>query len=125
MQEALLRRIAVLGVFALLLSGCGDGGGGAAVTQTSSVHGTVKDINTGRGISGVRVTIGPRTGTTDASGRFTIRDVPAGRQSIAVSKPGYSIAGSLPATIQVYGASTTLTTIYMYRGSDLPPAPQF
>ena len=107
----------------LLLVGCGGGGGGGG-PNTATVSGTVKDINTGQGIPGVRVTIAGHTDTTNSSGEYAISDVPLGKQAITVSKSGYRIAGSLPSTINVAGKSVYVETIYMYRPAALPEAPQ-
>ena len=48
---------------------------------------TINDGTTG--INGATVTIGDVTGTTGSSGGCTLKDIPAGTQSVTVTKTGY------------------------------------
>jgi hypothetical protein len=68
-----------------------------APAQTASVEGTVVKIGTGDPMPRVQVVLstieGPATGTlmatTDASGKFAVRNIPPGRYRIFASRDGY------------------------------------
>jgi TonB-linked SusC/RagA family outer membrane protein len=65
---------------------------GAASAQTGTVAGTVTDASTNEPLSGVQVSI-TNTGLgtlTGEDGRFIIRQVPTGRQVVAVDMIGYT-----------------------------------
>ncbi len=94
--------------------------------QKTWVSGEVKeyiDEQTTPALEGVQVTIGGRSGNTDSNGQFTIKCVPVGDQTIAVSKSGYVTVDSLPATVSVQPATTELSTIYMIGPGSMPPPP--
>jgi thermitase len=54
-----------------------------------SITGSVTDAKDGSPIVGAAVTDGTRTATTDASGKYTIADVPPGTYQVVASKEGY------------------------------------
>lgn len=75
--------IAAIAVARAVRAGHGPGG----------LTGTVRSI-TGQPVAGVILSIGPHTATTDAQGRFSLSDLPAGRQPLYVDgstadRPGY------------------------------------
>src|SRR5688572_24084488 len=47
-------------------------------------------------LSGVQVALAGQTSTTDTSGRFSIRDLPAGRHQIRLTKAGFQRPYSSP-----------------------------
>ncbi len=95
--------------------------------QKTWVSGDVKEyIDEGNTppLEGVEVTVGGQSDTSDSSGEFEIHCVPLGNQTIAVSKTGYDLAGTLPASVNVRPVITGISTIYMIAsGSTPPPAP--
>ena len=72
----------------------------AALAQGGIVVGTVRDKTTGAMLEAVRVQIGTSTigGTSDQRGHFVIRGVPAGAQSVRVTRIGFRPATQ---TVQV------------------------
>ncbi len=75
-------------------------------------------------LEGVQVTVGGRSDITDSTGDFRITGVPLGNQSISVTKSGYEVGGSLPATVSVQPPTTDLAPVYMIAsGGTPPPAP--
>jgi TonB family protein len=58
-----------------------------------NVEGTVLEILTGRPVGGVRVQVAGSdlATTTDAEGRFTLREVPTGAQVLHLSHPGHEV----------------------------------
>jgi thermitase len=69
------------------------------IILTGSIIGSVTDAKDGSAIVGVTVTDGTRTTTTDASGKYTIANVPPGTYQVTASKSGY------------YSASQTVTAV--------------
>ena len=79
----------------------GDGGpiqmlppGRQAKTGTGRLRGRVVATDSGNGVRRAQVRIsgpdiGSKTALTDGQGRYEFRDLPAGRFSVSVSKPGY------------------------------------
>jgi thermitase len=63
-----------------------------------NITGSVTNAKDGSAIVGAVVTDGTRTATTDASGKYTIVDVPPGTYQVTVSKSGY-YSSSLTATV--------------------------
>ena len=59
------------------------------VILPGGITGSVTDAADGSPIAGVVVTDGTRTATTDASGRYTLADVPAGSYEVTASKENY------------------------------------
>jgi len=72
-------------------------------------------------LEGVEVTVGGQRDTTDSSGEFEIHCVPLGDQALAVTKTGYDLAGTLPASVNVQPVITELSTIYMIDEGSVPP----
>jgi subtilisin family serine protease len=54
-----------------------------------SITGTVTNAKDGSAIAGATVTDGTRTTTTDATGKYTIADVPPGTYQVTATKSGY------------------------------------
>lgn len=67
-----------------------------AITQTAaqtySISGLVTDNVSNKGLDGVTVTIANQTATTDATGSYTLTNVPPGPQIITASLTHYTIA---------------------------------
>ena len=73
-----------------LVAGCGGGGGGTPTINPGSVSGTLLD-SAGAPISGALVVVGSSSwsDTTDLLGKFSIANVPAGAQPVAIYADGY------------------------------------
>jgi thermitase len=69
-----------------------------------SITGSVTDAEDGSPIVGATVNDGTRTATTDATGRYTISDVPAGSYEINASKEGYE---SITSSVTVLSGATS------------------
>lgn len=69
-----------------------------------SITGSVTDAEDGSPILGATVTDGNRIATTDATGRYTISDVPAGSYEVTASKEGYE---SITSSVTVTSAATS------------------
>ncbi|MHC9539176.1 MAG: carboxypeptidase regulatory-like domain-containing protein [Vulcanimicrobiota bacterium] len=83
-------------------------------TTVGTVQGTVTDQTTSAKLSGVTVSIGTLTTTTDANGAYTIQNVPAGTQTIAATKTGYTAVSS---SVSVTAGQTTTKNISMSPGT--------
>ena len=90
--------------------------GAHAQGGTGTVAGTVLDAQSARPLSDVVVTITgtARRAVTDAAGRFSITQVPAGARTVSASRPGYT--GS--ATVTVTAGATADVTLRM-RAADV------
>jgi thermitase len=75
------------------------------VILPGGITGSVTDAADGSPIAGVVVTDGTRTATTDASGRYTLADVPAGSYEVTASKENYH---SSFLTVTVLSGSSTV-----------------
>jgi len=64
-----------------------------------SITGTVVDATTGSPIVGATVSDGSRTTTADATGRYTIANVPPGSYQVTASKAGYVSVTSAVAVV--------------------------
>jgi len=95
-----------------------------SVAAVATVQGDVRDLSDDQPLEGATVTVGGKSDVTDASGQYSINQVPTGDQPIEVTKDGYEVAGSLPATVTVSAPTTVLATIYMIEsGIEPPPGP--
>ena len=65
---------------------------GMYAQNTGSIHGTVKDAQTGQAMSGVEVRLkqGPQSVHTDEQGRFVLDQVPAGMNQLVFNADGYA-----------------------------------
>lgn len=64
--------------------------GSAFAASTGSVKGTVhKNSASGSDLSGVKVTCDGKSDTTDSKGKFEIKKIPTGDQTLSFSKSGY------------------------------------
>jgi hypothetical protein len=90
----------------LMLAACDTASGD--VTGTGTVSGAVKDIETSAAISGATVTINGTSlsGTTDASGNYTIADVPVGDYTVTASATGYDSQSSTSETVNANATTT-------------------
>jgi thermitase len=59
------------------------------VIVLGSITGSVTDAKDGSPVAGATVSDGVRTATTDATGKYTIADVPSGSYEVTASKEGY------------------------------------
>lgn len=89
-SHAWRRRAAAAGALfvTLLVPGCGDstgpGGGGATLT------GTVRAAEASTVLADASVSVGQKSATTGADGRFELADVPVGEVSVRLARPGYA-----------------------------------
>jgi len=77
----------------------------APIIVPGSITGLVTDAKDGSPIVAAAVTDGTRTATTDASGKYTIADVPPGTYQVTASKEGYE---SLTSSVMVASGATTV-----------------
>jgi thermitase len=75
------------------------------VVLPGSITGSVTDAENGAPIVGAIVSDGTRTVTTDASGKYTIADVPPSTYQVAASKSGYESSAS---TVTVVSGGTAV-----------------
>ena len=81
-----------------------------------SITGSVTDAKDGSPIVGAAVTDGTRTVTTDASGKYTIADVPPGSYEVTASKEGYE---SLTSSVTAVSGATSVMNFSLNQKS--PP----
>jgi len=86
------------------------------VIVPGSITGSVTDAEDGSPIAGATVTDGTGTATTDASGKYTIADVPAGSYEVTASKEGYV---NVTLTAAVVAGETAVVNFSLH----LKPAP--
>ena len=113
-----LRCFAAVSVSAALISlwGCGGGGGGPAPATTATVTGSVLEVPSGAGVSGIQVTVGGRSATAGADGKYTISSVPLGDRAFSVSSGNaYEVVTGPPATVAIAGAGSTVDLDAAYR----------
>ncbi len=85
----MLRRLVRLAPLALLFAGS------AIAQNTSSITGVVTDASTGKPVVGAVVVVtspaaeGEQTVVTEAGGKFTVPDLPAGSYTLSVQMDGY------------------------------------
>jgi len=119
----------IMSVAAMLFAGCGGGGdGGAQPAQAGSVSGTINYAATGDALGGIDVSIGNVTTTTDASGNFTLRNVPVGQQTLQIEADpdrNLVVPPGVPLTVTVNAGQTTQlpAPIQLIDDVDTPPAP--
>jgi thermitase len=82
------------------------------VIVLGTVTGTVTAAGSGSSIAGATVTDGTRTTTTDASGEYTIANVPPGTYQVRASKSGYE---SSSLTVTVSEGNTALADLSLTR----------
>jgi len=90
-----MKKIVVMGIILLLFVGVfvGCSGGGGTTTKMSKVDVSVAD-DSGNTLSGVSLTIGSYSGTTDSSGKYTFTDVKSGSYTLKAIKDGYKDAST-------------------------------
>ena len=108
------------------LSGCG-GTGDAIPADTGTLTGTVVEADTGSPLGQVRVSAGGVTATTDSSGSYTLRGVPAGWQTITVEvDPARNLQlPPDPDRRYLVRAGETHQLLPILLVSDEPPAPPY
>ena len=68
-----------LGVAAIIVAcSSGGGGGGGVPNNVGTVNGVVTDSNNSQRLSGVTVTVGSKSTTTNANGEFSLDGLPSG-----------------------------------------------
>jgi len=104
--------------FAILVAGCGGGGGTSAETSASTsasttsvakaVHsGQVKDSSTGNGLENVTVSLGETTTTTDENGFYTLSDLTTDEEAVVnFAKEGYFLGSTQIQLKSVSGDNT-------------------
>jgi thermitase len=75
------------------------------ILTPGSITGSVTDAKDGSAISGAQVSAGTRTVTTDASGKYTVANVPPGTYVVVASKAGYQNSSL---TVNVFSGGTTI-----------------
>jgi thermitase len=81
-----------------------------------SITGSVTDAEDGSPIVGAAVSDGARTVTTDASGKYTIVDVPSGSYEVTASKEGYE---SLASVVTVISGATSVMNFALNQKSPM------
>jgi len=71
----------VLLLIGIVFAGCAK--------TTGTVAGTVKDKATGSPVAGAAVAIGGKTATTGSDGKYEVKDVPKGEQTLKITLKGY------------------------------------
>src|SRR5687768_16709073 len=84
---ASFRMLAIAIATSILVAACGSSGPGGPV-PTATMSGIVRD-NNGVVIAGASVTIGSRTATTGADGRFELQNLPVGSTTMITSAPEF------------------------------------
>jgi subtilisin family serine protease/protocatechuate 3,4-dioxygenase beta subunit len=77
------------------------------ILTPGSITGSVTDAKDGSAISGAQVSAGTRTVTTDASGKYTVANVPPGTYGVVASKAGYQNSSL---TVNVFSGGTTVAS---------------
>ncbi len=85
-----LKKMAMLIGIAVLLAGCGGGGGKKNPAGSFSITGQVKS-SSGIPVYNAKVSLnnGGGAANTDRNGVFTLKNVPTGQLAVAVEKSGY------------------------------------
>jgi subtilisin family serine protease len=78
------------------------------ILTPGSITGSVTDAKDGAAISGAQVSAGTRTATTDASGKYTVANVPPGTYVVVASKEGYQNSSL---TVNVVSGSTAVANL--------------
>jgi len=96
----------------------------APVPAVGVIRGVVRDPQTGAALAGVRITIPgtPFTATTDASGRFALLDVPAGRVALAAAGDG-RLPGSREVVLETGATAQVDITLAAPAPAGAEPAP--
>ncbi|MEA3400634.1 MAG: carboxypeptidase regulatory-like domain-containing protein [Armatimonadota bacterium] len=130
-----IRRCAGLTAFVMIVAGamltvtvgCGGGGenGGAG---TGTVSGTVVHAATLQPLGEITVRADGASTSTGADGKFTLRGVPAGQQTLQVSaapERGLTLPPGVDLTVTVTGGQTNQLSspIQMIDAVDYPPNP--
>jgi hypothetical protein len=122
MKTKMLCAMVALGLVTLLLSGCGGGGGTTPPAQvTVTAAGSVVDTNNAV-ISGASVTIGGVTGTTNASGLYSLSNVATGNQTVVVTATGFTQPG-VPPTVTIVNGANNIAPVVMVATAVAPPPP--
>jgi len=79
-------------------------GGGPSEPVTGAIGGRVTDAGSGLPVAGATVAAGTKTATTDASGQYTIGEVPQGSHTVTASATGYSSSSQ---TVSVTAGQTS------------------
>jgi len=110
-----------LTTLSIILTGCGGGGGSTTATTTVTSTATnkavqmgqVKDINTGKGLANVKVSLGNSIATTDANGFYTFSDLsPTDETTVTFEKEGYLI-GSTKIELKSLSEKNTISPNYV------------
>ena len=80
-----------LGVAAIIVAcSSGGGGGGGVPNNVGTVNGVVTDSNNSQRLSGVTVTVGSKSTTTNANGEFSLDGLPSGMVVVGLSLNNYA-----------------------------------
>ena len=124
-MTAVLRALIASLAFALASCGGGNGGGGDDVTagtgaRTGTITGTVTNSSNGSPVSGVTVSAGSLTTTTDASGNFTLANVPPGSAVVNFTSNSFALQSR---TVTVPAARSTSINVPVVAVTSVPFTP--
>ncbi len=83
---------------------------------TGTLSGTITNAQNGSPIAGATVAVGARTTTTNASGQYTLVNVPAGSQTVATSATGFTPRTDV---VTVVASGSTAFSASLVPGSSL------
>ncbi len=104
------RYVAFVALVALVvwLSGCSGLAELLGLTG-ATVKGSVLELPSREGVSGIHVTVGGESATTGADGKYTIEDVDEGNRAFSVAVgDAWEVVASPPAAVVVPGSDETL-----------------
>ncbi len=93
--------LVALSALAIWLSGCGGLAELLGLTG-ATVKGSVLELPSREGVSGIQVTVGGESATTGDDGKYTIEDVDEGNRAFSVAVgDAWEVVASPPATVAV------------------------
>src|SRR5688500_10321516 len=101
-----IRMLAIAFATSILVAACGKSGPGGPV-PTATISGVVRD-NNGAVVVGASVSIGSRTATTGADGRFELQNVKVGSVTMITSAPDFDPRSQ---TVNLTAGSNTLDVV--------------
>lgn len=105
--------LAIVVLLALFATGCLKGISDIGGTSSYNVTGTVREAGTGVPLSGAKVEMSTKSATTNASGQYSLTNVPEGTRTLKVTLDGYR-------TDEQSVNLTQNKTVNVYLGTDAP-----
>lgn len=128
-RRAATAALAIMGAMALVLGGCSGGSGdGPPASDRGTIVGQVVHADTELALGGITVSAGGVTTTTNDTGEFRLRQIPAGQYTLQVQADPernlqvWGTPGDRRVTV-VGGQTTNVGTVYMIDPLDLPDPP--